>query len=1182
MREWQGLAVSELPGFTGFVPPEGDGTSGVMIVGEAPGEMEAKFSVPFYAGAPAGSMLNRIIARCGLEREKFTVINTVWSRPPGNWLDGAPYEGQAIAAYKPFLQKAFELYRPRVLVAMGGTALRALTDYGNAGVGITKVQGYVLDGPWSGTYVIPCLHPSAIVRGEQRMTGVVIWALQRAIEIAKHGFVRTRHSYLTHPSVADALAFEAGYQPDHHILSYDIETAESANLDEEEVEGEGEKVSYNITRLSLCYEKEGAAITVPWQNPYTEIAKRMLSSPGPKRVWNCPTPDQKVLTANLHWIQAGALQVGDKLVGFDEEVTDGRKIRRYKEAVVTHAERGTALVYEVTLSDGTKVKTTGEHPWLRCSRQGKGPHTERNSGWVLTKNLGVGSPIRRLFNPWQSDYSYESGVLSGFFDGEGHLAATADKGEPKSLSVGAAQNEGITLNRVCDFIRNRGFRFNIYSTGRKRDEKIRHIRIAGGACETARFLGTVRPIRLLDKFRPSLLGAVWGRTTPWLIVTAIKPLGTQEIVRLSTSTYTYVLDGFGAHNSNFDNPRLAAAGASVAGRNYDVMWAWKHLQPTLPRNLGFVAPFYNWSGEPWKHTSDYEMERYSCQDALALQMIGDGVDAHLKAKGQWDVYERHVVDLTEVLQQMSKNGLPYKMFCEPCRIEAGKNCEGCATGFEVELQGRWDKALADLQLLVPESLKPSKQKSGLKMEPKSLEGLTQRRFKVLVTDLSQQEWKRLDMPGSPKDVDEPFTIVEALRWCKLEPFNPGSPGEGGQVAQLIKHYGHKLGRNHKTKKGSVDDDTLKKLSIKCRNSRKPADQELAGILRLVRECRQYSKIMGTYVKGWRPGADGRIHATPGFWGSMYRISWRRPNISATVQDKQDSTDEFEVAVAQGFRKCVAAGPGQVLIEADWKSMEAVLVAYFAGDQDYDRLARLGVHDYLTCHLLVERRKMAAADLPDLAWSNSDLKAVFKRIKAAYPKDRDDAKHCIHGISYGMGPFLMAETYEMPLREAKRLIDLFFALFPKIKAWQEATLARASRECKLRNPFSYEMPFWEVYKWDGRKKGANGKPGSWSLGSDAKSAIAFLPRDTGAAMLKEALLRIAPRTLPGELVASTHDSVLCDVRAGRLDTVAGILQQELERPVPELGGLSIPVELKQGPCWHESAMDPYEVPRLVTI
>ena len=173
ITSWQDLSIPRLDGFNGFVPPQGTGTSGVMLVGEAPGEHEARYGVPFHPDAPAGSMLNRILARCGADRDAFTIVNTVWSRPPKNWLDGAPYEGEAIAAYRPFLDRAIEMYKPRIIVAMGGVALRALTGYGHSGTSISKVQGYVLDGP-AGCWVIPCLHPAAIVRGDGMLKIIVM------------------------------------------------------------------------------------------------------------------------------------------------------------------------------------------------------------------------------------------------------------------------------------------------------------------------------------------------------------------------------------------------------------------------------------------------------------------------------------------------------------------------------------------------------------------------------------------------------------------------------------------------------------------------------------------------------------------------------------------------------------------------------------------------------------------------------------------------------------------------------------------------------------------------------------------------------------------------------------------------------------------------------------------------
>lgn len=870
--QWQGLEVPQLEGFTGFVPPEGTGTNGVCLLGEAPGEVEARFGRPFCEEAPAGSCLARLLRRAGIERDQFVISNAVWSRPPNNYLDGSRIEGEAIAGYQPFRERLFDTYRPRVIVALGGVALRCLSGYGGKGTGITNVQGYVLDGPRDGTWVIGALHPSAIMRGEQRMSGCVIWALQRAIDIARNGFVRLPTAYITRPSLDDALAFERGYKPGQHFLSYDIETLEGIT-DEEEVEDKDEEISFTITRISLSYGRgtEGYAISLPWQQPYIAIAGRLLSSAGPKRVWN----------------------------------------------------------------------------------------------------------------------------------------------------------------------------------------------------------------------------------------------------------------------GNFDNPRLAASGNPVQGRIYDSMWAWKFLQPTLPRSLGFVAPFYNWTGEPWKNTSGAEPELYSCKDAHALQLIADGVDEHLRQKGQWNVYERHVVELGEVLTRMSVNGLPFD--------------QAKADAFSGELQVKWDERFAELQRRVPEQLKPAKQKAGLKKEPKETAGLVRRTFKVLAQDLSKDELIQYATGGMSV-----YEICAVDRWCKLEDFLPTSPL---QVRALIKHFGQKVGLAHKTKKETADDDTLKKLLKKLRGSKKEKDAELASLLQMIRECRQLSKVQGTYVKGWKPGRDGRVHATPGFWGKMFRISWRRPNISATIQDK---TEDY---IASGFRRCVAVPAGRVLLECDWKGIEAVLVGWFAGDADYMRLARLGVHDYMGIHM--------AGGTVSLALPDSELKTMFREFKREFPKLRDDAKHTVHGTNYGMGPRLMSDLYEMSEREAKRLQTMYFDLFPKIQQWQKATLDRASRECKLRNPFGYEMPFWEVYRWDSKRR-------CYALGEDAKSAIAFLPRDTAAAMLKETLLRLKWLADEGTMIASTHDSITCECDASELMRVATIVKTEMERAVPEISGLSIGVECKAGGSWHEDAMETLEV------
>lgn len=615
----------------------------------------------------------------------------------------------------------------------------------------------------------------------------------------------------------------------------------------------------------------------------------------------------------------------------------------------------------------------------------------------------------------------------------------------------------------------------------------------------------------------------------------------------------------------FDVPRVRANGVDVGGRELDLMWLWHFLQPTLRRSLAFVTPFYSWSGEPWKHLNDSQPEWYSAADADATWQNGEGIERDLRSQGLWQRALDHVVETAEVLTKMSENGLPYD--------------QAAADAFQKELEAKYEERHARLQELVPREICPSKQKQGYKKLPKDLTGLTLRTFKITYENATEAEQfafdeSRLTIPVLREEPVDPLTIIEVKRWCLVEPFNPNSSPQKGA---LIKLLGYKLGKNRKTKKESADDDALEKIIQKCRNNPSKKSQQHLEVFTLIRECVQLNKVLGTYVKGWRPGRDGRIHATPGFWGKMYRISWRRPNIAATVADKKE---DF---IAAGFRKCVRAGSGRVLVESDWKGMEAVLVGYFADDPDYVRLSRLGVHDYFCAHLLVDRRKIQTSDLPRLDWSDEDLKRCFKDLKKRFPEDRDDAKHTVHGISYGMTPPLMVQLYDMTMKQARTLQGRFFELFPKVRNWQKRVMMQAYEEANLQNPFGYRMWFWDVFRYDSRtydklrREGLNdhdARKRAYKVSEDAKSALSFLPRDTGAAMLKEVLLRLERQyqlMSKGYVLSSTHDSILTESTREEAEWVAEIVRDEMCRPVPELGGLWIGVDQAIGECWDKENM-----------
>src|SRR5579863_2846690 len=126
----------------------------LCLVGEAPAADEDAQGLPFVGRA--GQLLDRMIGAMGLSPERDAyVCNILKCRPP----DNRRPEPEEMATCIPFLHEQLALVRPRVIVALGNTAVAALLG---TKVGITKLRGQ-----WKlyrGTLVMPTYHPSYLLR----------------------------------------------------------------------------------------------------------------------------------------------------------------------------------------------------------------------------------------------------------------------------------------------------------------------------------------------------------------------------------------------------------------------------------------------------------------------------------------------------------------------------------------------------------------------------------------------------------------------------------------------------------------------------------------------------------------------------------------------------------------------------------------------------------------------------------------------------------------------------------------------------------------------------------------------------------------------------------------------------------------------------------------------------------
>jgi len=111
---------------------DGNPSSKIMFIGEAPGAEEDKYGKPFVGRA--GKLLDKMVASIGLDRDKIYISNVIPWRPPNNRQPTT----EEILQCLPFIQRHIEIINPSIIVLLGGTASKALLTTNE---GITKLRG---------------------------------------------------------------------------------------------------------------------------------------------------------------------------------------------------------------------------------------------------------------------------------------------------------------------------------------------------------------------------------------------------------------------------------------------------------------------------------------------------------------------------------------------------------------------------------------------------------------------------------------------------------------------------------------------------------------------------------------------------------------------------------------------------------------------------------------------------------------------------------------------------------------------------------------------------------------------------------------------------------------------------------------------------------------------------------
>ena len=131
----------------------GNPQADLMFVGEAPGADEDVQGEPFVGRA--GQLLTKIIEAIGLKREDVYIANVIKCRPPQN----RNPEQDEVDTCEPFLFQQIDVIKPKVVVALGTFAARALLRTLDP---ISRLRGRVFD--YRGAKLIPTFHPAYLLR----------------------------------------------------------------------------------------------------------------------------------------------------------------------------------------------------------------------------------------------------------------------------------------------------------------------------------------------------------------------------------------------------------------------------------------------------------------------------------------------------------------------------------------------------------------------------------------------------------------------------------------------------------------------------------------------------------------------------------------------------------------------------------------------------------------------------------------------------------------------------------------------------------------------------------------------------------------------------------------------------------------------------------------------------------
>lgn len=349
----------------------------------------------------------------------------------------------------------------------------------------------------------------------------------------------------------------------------------------------------------------------------------------------------------------------------------------------------------------------------------------------------------------------------------------------------------------------------------------------------------------------------------------------------------------------------------------------------------------------------------------------------------------------------------------------------------------------------------------------------------------------------------------------------------------------------KTKKGAdqFDDDFIQSVADKYEWAKN------------IRVYNRLLKISSTYVDRFLSSAEnGRYYFSYKQHGT---ISGRYGSDAQQLPRPKEEGDDDPIVIHYNnmVRAFFIPEDGNVFIDDDYTSLEPSVFAHVSGDEGLMEIFRKDYDFYSTIAIKTEGYKDYSPD-----------KKAPNFLRKHLPKVRNKAKAYALGIPYGMSPFALGKTLDIPTKDAKKLVDGYLNGFPELKKWMETSRHLAKTEGYVKTQVGRIRHLPKVKKihdslgdamldWEARKmlERVYGEIKVTNLYRDYKNglnnACNVQIQGLAASIVNRAAIAINRefklRGIKGWVCAQIHDQLIMEVEESRAHEASEIVQNKME-------------------------------------